>query len=161
MDSPTSPFGRFPFHVQVDLLPESLPDCHLVRTAIPYLLVLRQPRCFPPQVQPVLILFCKQSFRKISPLPQGHGAERFSSPFPTCPRKAGYAAHSVHGKPHSTAMQVYIRYRTEVAWNHSGSTPLHNIRSPQRQGLISHAIESGPAAAGDKRLPPAPTPDWA
>ena len=76
MRSLPSPARRFPFDAQAGTLPIPVPDCHLVRTAIPYLLVLRQPRCFPQRSDPVLILFCKQTFKEISPVRQGHGAGR-------------------------------------------------------------------------------------
>ena len=77
-------------------------------------------------------------------------AGRISFPFPAGSRKAGYSAHSVHGlKPGSTAMQVHIRYRTTVGY-HEGSSPLHNIQSPQRPGHLLHAIGDSPSAAGAK-----------
>ena len=52
--------------------------------------------------------------------------------------------------------------RTQVAY-HRGSTPVHNSRSPRRQGRVPHAIEGRPTSAGGHfaRLPPAPTPNWA
>ena len=77
-------------------------------------------------------------------------AGRISFPFPAGSRKAGYSAHSVHGlKPGSTAMQVHIRYRTTVGYR-KGSSPLHNIQSPQRPGHLLHAIGDSPSAAGAK-----------
>ena len=52
--------------------------------------------------------------------------------------------------------------RTQVAYR-KGSTPVHNSRSPRRQGRVPHAIEGRPTSAGAHfaRLPPAPTPNWA
>ena len=145
MRSLPSPERRFPFDAQAGTLPLPLPDCHLVRTAIPYLLVLRQPRCFPLRHDPALMQTDFQGDIVLTPRPW---RRTLGSPFPTCPRKAGYTAHSVHGvKPGSTAMQVHIRYRTEVSY-HMGSTLLHNIRSPQQQGLDLYAIKDCPEAAG-------------
>ena len=65
---------------------------------------------------------------------------------PSCSRKAGYTAHSAQ-LGLRTAMQVHILPRTEVAY-HKGSTPLHNSRSPQKQGRDLHAIEGRPSSAG-------------
>ena len=156
MRSLPSPARRFPFDAQAGTLPIPVPDCHLVRTAIPYLLVLRQPRCFPLRHDPALILFCKPSFKGISPVLKAMSARRISFPFPAGPRKAGYSAHSVHGiKPVSTAMQVHIRYRTTVGY-HEVSSPLHNIQSPQRPGHLLHAIGDSPSAAGAIAFPQHP-----
>ncbi len=139
----------FPFQARVALAPWSLPDCHLVGTAIPQR-PFRQSRCFPQQLEPTLILFCKPSFKGISSALKAMSAGRISFPFPAGSRKAGYSAHSVHGlKPGSTAMQVHIRYRTTVGY-HEGSSPLHNIQSPQRPGHLLHAIGDSPSAAGAK-----------
>ena len=58
-------------------------------------------------------------------------------------------------RPGSTAMQVHIRYRTTVGY-HEGSSPLHNIQSPQRPGHLLHAIGDSPSAAGAIAFPQHP-----
>ena len=65
---------------------------------------------------------------------------------PNCSRKAGYSAHSTLPCVH-TAMQVHILFRTKVAY-HTGSTLMHNNRSPQKQGRDLHAIGGRPSSAG-------------
>ena len=156
MRSLPSPARRFPFDAQAGTLPIPVPDCHLVRTAIPYLLVLRQPRCFPQRSDPVLILFCKQTFKEISPERQGHGAGRVAP-----------LSRPVHARQATlhTAFTAYSRVAPQcrfkpVPYNgrldHKGSTPLHEIRSPQRAGRSFHAIETRPTAAGKVASPQHP-----
>ena len=86
-------------------------------------------------------------------------------PYPPYPRKAGYSAHSVRAPKGagSTALQVYSSVSYTGRLDHIGSTPVHNNRSPRKQGRIPHAIGERPTAAGthDAYLPPAPTPNWA
>jgi hypothetical protein len=61
------PIRRFPFKASFDALPTSLPDCHLVRTAIPFLprgqVLPDQPRCFPPQSNRLLASFAENISR--------------------------------------------------------------------------------------------------
>lgn len=54
----------FPFHARVDLSPRSLPDCHLVRTAIPRLPSYDSLGVFHDRVCHSLSLFCKHGFQK-------------------------------------------------------------------------------------------------
>ena len=89
------------------------------------------------------------------------GRGRLASLSLICSRKAGYTAHSVHGsKPGSTAMQVQSgtvqRSLTTKGVRLCTISGLHSGRV-----RASHAIGTGPSAAGKKCLPPASTPDWA
>ena len=84
----------FPFHARVGLSPWPLPDCHLVRTAIPCLPSYDSLGDFHNSFLPVLILFCRQCFQKRVCPRFSKVSARLS---PSCPRKAGYAAHSVRG----------------------------------------------------------------
>ena len=73
------------------------------------------------------------------------------TPIPICSRKAGYTAHSTQPKSY-TALQVHILFRTKVEY-HTGSTLLHNSRSPQEEGRALHAIEDRPSPAGVDTTP--------
>ena len=95
-----------------------------------------QPRCFPQQNGPPLILFCKHGFQEISPRACGHRNETRCSPFPSCSLKAGYTAHSAN--MHRNAGSYLIRTRSAL-WPHT-----HKKRSPRRPGRIFHAVEMRP-----------------
>ena len=148
MRSLPSPARRFPFDAQAGMLPIPVPDCHLVRTAIPYLLVLRQPRCFPQRSDPALILFCKQSFKEISPKRQGHGAGRVAP-----------LSRPVHARQATlhTAFTAYSRVAPQCRFI-SGivqkSLTTWGVRSCTISGLHSsrvkdlYAIKDCPEAAG-------------
>ena len=146
-----SPKRRFPFHARAGSLPLPVPDCHLVRTAIPDLPVSNSLDDFHYSFLPVLILFCRQCFQ--------YAKNRV---FPR-------AVHARQATLH-TAFTAYSRVAPQCRFkpapysgrcDRKGSTPLHESRSPQRAGRSFHAIETRPAAAGNNCLPPASTPDWA
>lgn len=110
---------RFPFKAAFDALPTSLPDCHLVRTAILLLsrgqVLPEQPRCFPPQSHRLLASFAKNISRGNSAKRCGHNSMRLV-PYPQIPLKAGYSAHSIRhlaGIPQCRFNPVpYIRSRS-------------------------------------------------
>ena len=135
-------------------------------------------------VKPSLSLFCRQGFERINTLPLagGSGASTSLSTLPTQGRLR-YTQHTIL----CTAMQVQScfvrspgtrRYGTAVAQgrvaphcrfticlvhrslDHKGSTPVHNSRSPQRQGRVLHAIGGRPttADAGAPASPPSTHP---
>ena len=84
----------FPFHARVDLSPWSLPDCHLVRTAIPCLPSYDSLGDFHSRENRSLSLFCKHGFQKRCRHPLWPQRTAAWSSFPTCSLKAGYAARS-------------------------------------------------------------------
>ena len=129
---------RFPFTPRAGMLPMPKPDCHLVRTAIPYLPVYDSLDDFHSSRSRSLSSFASRLSRK-NAAGAWPCARTLLFPFPTCSRKAGYTAHSVHGvKPGSTAMQVHIRYRTEVARTTMGVRPctISGLRSDRVRFLM-------------------------
>lgn len=102
----------FPFHARVDLSPWSLPDCHLVRTAIPYLPSYDSLGDFHSRENRSLSLFCKHGFQKRCRHPLWPQRTAAWSSFPTCSLKAGYAARS--NTILCTALQVLIPVRTRA-----------------------------------------------
>ena len=83
-------------------MPAPLPDCHLVRTAIPCAprLVVNyktgQPRCFPPQSNRLLASFAGNISKGNRVFCYGHNKIAWF-PYPHLPLKAGYTAHSTQG----------------------------------------------------------------
>ena len=109
-----------------------------------------QPRRFPPQSNRLLASFAATVSRSDRPLPWPGDLVVFSDSPP--PRKAGYSAHSVHGKCRfSTATRVHSPLRTKVAYP-CGSTP------GTRAGLHGNRVVT-PMPLGDARSPQAPLPN--
>ena len=129
------PIRRFPIKATFDALPTSLPDCHLVRTAIPILsqgqVLPEQPRCFPPQSNRLLASFAENISRGNSAGRCGHNVPR-SVPYPQIPLKAGYSAHSTRHlayAPHCRFNPVTYKDRTRCASNvQARKTGLHTNR---------------------------------
>jgi hypothetical protein len=122
MDSPASPQRRFPFHAHADPSPKSLPDCHLVRTAIPYSSVTDSLGAFHRGITGHYPLLQAVFQKDIAPAPRPWDQAHCSS-IPTCPRKAGYAAHSVPGKcrdsPRCRFNPVPYRSRLKPRWEYA------------------------------------------
>ena len=72
----------FPFHARVGLSPWPLPDCHLVRTAIPFLPHKDSLGDFHSGFFRFLSSFANSLSREYRPPAQGHGPRTLSFPFP-------------------------------------------------------------------------------
>ena len=135
------PHRPFPFDFPASALPTEVPDCHLVRTAIPRLPSYDSLGVFHDRVCHSLSLFCKHGFKgqyRSQPRPR---PETLHSPIPTYSRKAGYAAHSTRFcapqcrfYPVSYAVRVSRRNGTAVAQEQvsteSGSVGICHYTSP-------------------------------
>ena len=146
-------------------MPSTLPDCHLVRTAILFLSysLFRQPRCFPPQSIHFVSLFCRPGFKGRSRALPWPGRKAALFPHPPAPLKAGYICTQRYGTwpMHRIAGSQSVSYAARKY--HNGSTSAHKNRSPRKQGRDNHAIGKRPesASAPKTRFPPAPTQNWA
>ena len=143
-----SPRRRFPFDTSGGASPQPLPDCHLSRTAIP------DPPISTADSSGSYPLLQTVFQGNIALRPKAMGRGRLASLSLICSRKAGYTAHSVHGsKPGSTAMQVQSgtvqRSLTTKGVRLCTISGLHSGRV-----RASHAIGTGPSAAGKKMPPP-------
>ena len=145
-------------------MPSALPDCHLVRTAIPILSPKEQPRCFPLQSVRFFSLFCRQGFREQRTVALRPGANTVWPLIRHTHARQATSAHSVTAPqgtdaPHcrfiicfvhsskNTTMGVRLCTRTGLHRNRVGLTmPLEIALSPQ---------------ARVARFPPAPTQHWA
>lgn len=120
----------------------------------------RQSRCFPRQLSPVSILFCKPSFKKILPRSQGHEIGHLALFSRTVHARQATLHTAFTANAVSTALQVQAgivqRSLTTKGVRRCTISGLHRNRV-----RILHAIEGRPVSAGENRLPPASTPDWA
>ena len=102
--------GRFRFIPSHMCCQAYIPDCHLVRTAIPCLPSYDSLGDFHSRENRSLSLFCKHGFQKRCRHPLWPQRTAAWSSFPTCSLKAGYAARS--NTILCTALQVHILVRT-------------------------------------------------
>ena len=86
--------GRFRFIPSHMCCQAYIPDCHLVRTAIPCLPSYDSLGDFHSRENRSLSLFCKHGFQKRCRHPLWPQRTAAWSSFPTCSLKAGYAARS-------------------------------------------------------------------
>ena len=104
---------------------------------------------------PVLILFCRQCFQKR--VRRCQMADGVGAPFPELSTQGRLRCTQRSRRKSRVAPQCRFK---PVPYNgrldHKGSTPLHEIRSPQRAGRSFHAIETRPAAAGKIASPQHP-----
>ena len=106
------PHRPFPFDFPASALPTEVPDCHLVRTAIPCLPSYDSLGDFHSRENRSLSLFCKHGFQKRCRHPLWPQRTAAWSSFPTYSLKAGYAARS--NTILCTALQVLIPVRTRA-----------------------------------------------
>ena len=114
----------------------------------------RQPRCFPQQLSsgsnPLLQTVFPEA--RLPSFFEGVGA-----PFPELSTQGRLRCTQRSRRKSRVAPQCRFK---PVPYNgrldHKGSTPLHEIRSPQRAGRSFHAIETRPTAAGKVASPQHP-----
>ena len=141
------------------MLPVMGPDCHLVRTAIPPAPLWDSLGDFHPRVTPFLILFCRKNFKERSYFALGRSLYVvLLSEFPTQGR-----LRCTQRSRHKGRVAPQCRFTiclVHRSLDHKGSTPVHNSRSPQRQGRVLHAIGGRPttADAGAPASPPSTHP---
>ena len=104
--------GRFRFIPPHMCCQAYIPDCHLVRTAIPCLPSYDSLGDFHSRENRSLSLFCKHGFQKRCRHPLWPQRTAAWSSFPTCSLKAGYAARS--NTILCTALQVLFLARTRA-----------------------------------------------
>ncbi len=111
------PSRSFPFHPSVQVLPVLNTRLPLSPYCNPLPALLRQPRCFPPQNDPILSLFCKYGFQKqySAAVMAMTPAESVFFPLHTHSRQA--TLHTAHDSVHRLAGSYLTRTRTE---SHSG-----------------------------------------
>ena len=88
------PRRPFPFNPSAQMLPNWVPDCHLVRTVIPCLPHYDSLGDFHDRMSHSLSLFCKHGFQKQYRQMSGHNIQPRRSSFPAGSLKAGYSARS-------------------------------------------------------------------
>ena len=134
--------GRFRFIPPHMCCQAYIPDCHLVRTAIPRLPSYDSLGDFHSRENRSLSLFCKHGFQKRCRHPLWPQRTAAWSSFPTCSLKAGYAARS--NTILCTALQVLILARTRAGPHGRFCPSSHNTRSPRKTGRMPHAIGARP-----------------
>ena len=144
-------------------MPSPLPDCHLVRTAIPFLSHKNSLGDFHRSLSASLASFADMVSKSRGPPVAPAGSENGLASDPPYPLKAGYICTQRYGprRPmHRIAGSSAVSYT--VRKYHGGSTSVHKNRSPRKQGRGNHAIGNRPESASAKaRFPPAPTHNWA
>ena len=141
------------------MLPVMKPDCHLVRTAIPPA-PLWDSRGDVHSSQSGSTAGLQAGVRETDHAAPGQGQWCFHFPiYPTHARQATlHTAFTAQGRvaPHCR----FIICLVHKSLDHKGSTPVHNSRSPQRQGRVLHAIGGRPttADAGAPASPPSTHP---
>ena len=152
-----SPRRRFPFDTSGGASPQPLPDCHLSRTAIPDPPISDSLGDFHSGLFRFLSSFANSLSREYRPPAQGHGPRTLSFPFPDLLTQG--RLHCTQRSRRKSRVAPQCRFKP-VPYNgrldHKGSTPLHEIRSPQRAGRSFHAIETRPTAAGKVASPQHP-----
>ena len=141
------PRRRFPFHARAGPLPRPVPDCHLVRTAIPFQPGQDSLGDFHPGVTPFLILFCRKNFKERSYFALGRSLYVvLLSEFPTQGRLRCTQRSRHKGR---VAPQCrFISRPVPKSIPETGSPLRHSNESPQKQGRFPHAIRGRPESAG-------------
>ena len=132
------PCRPFPFHPSAQVLPKCIPDCHLVRTAIPCLSSYDSLGVFHSRGKSALSLFCKYGFRKQLQNRYGHYPILHILLSPHIHARQA-TLHAAHDSVHRLAGSYLIRTRSGF---HRRSSPLRRtiFRSPRKPGRILHAI---------------------
>ena len=120
--TPRCRWGRFPFQHRGTASPSALPDCHLVRTAIPLPPHDEQPRCFPLQSVRFVSLFCRHGFKEQGTASRsGRNRDGLAS-HPPYPRKAGYVCTQRYGRkadaPHYRFPICFVRGPKIPQWEY-------------------------------------------
>ena len=138
------PHRPFPFNFPASALPTEVPDCHLVRTAIPRLPSYDSLGVFHDSVCHSLSLFCKHGFQK--------RFQRLFRPATFC-CMIFFSLMLTQGRlrctQHTTlrtALQVPILVRTRAGLRLRSFPSSHKIRSPRKPGRMSHAIGTRPGS---------------
>ena len=140
--------------------PSALPDCHLVRTAIPFLPDEDSLGDFHHSLSASLASFAdrvseSKGLLRLRPEPV---QPDLSSAIPTQGRLRLHTALRPY-EYRCTALQVHYLFRTQLEEYHDGSTAMHKNRSPQKQGRGNHAIGNRPESASTRgALPPSTHP---
>ena len=140
----------------------TLPDCHLVRTAIPFLPLWNSLGVFHHSLSASLASFAAMVSESKGSFMLRPGAITIWPLIRHTHVKAGYICTQRYGprKRRCTALQVHHLLRTQLEEYHDGSTAMHKNRSPQKQGRGNHAIGNRPEFASAHKcvLPPSTHP---
>ena len=140
--------------------PAVLPDCHLVRTAIPFLSHENSLGDFHHSPSVSLASFADMVSKSRGPPVAPAGSEDGLASDPPYPRKAGYICTQRYGpgRPmHRIAGSSAVSYTGRKY--RDGSTSVHKNRSPRKQGRVNHAIGDRPESASARgALPPSTHP---
>ena len=98
----------------------------------------RQPRCFPPQNEPALSLFCRYGFQKRYRHLSGHNSLPHGPLSPHIHSRQA-TLHAARDSAHHLAGSYPARVRRGFRYSEF-STSSHNTRSPRKPGRILHAI---------------------
>ena len=152
------PIRWFPFQRFAAALPTAVPDCHLVRTAIPFLPHEDSLGDFHRSPSVSLASFADRVSGGDRGKALARAPPRSSSIHPPHARQAT-STHSVTAPTdRCTALQVHNLFRTQAEIP-QGSTSVHKNRSPRKQGRNNHAIGKRPeSASAHSALPPSTHP---
>ena len=133
------PCRPFPFDPRAHLLPEVSTRLPLSPYCNPLSAQLRQPRCFPPQRNSPLSLFCKDGFQRQFRKWLWPSVTFRQAPFSPHTHSRQATLHTAHDSAHCLAGSFPARTRRGLPTRSSHSSS-HNTRSPRKPGRILHAI---------------------
>ena len=138
-----------------------LPDCHLVRTAIPFSSRWNSLGVFHHSPSASLASFADMVSKSKGPPMLRPGAITVWPLIRHAHLKAGYVCTQRYGLMNTDAPHCRFKQllRTQLEEYHDGSTAMHKNRSPQKQGRGNHAIGNRPESASTRgALPPSTHP---
>ena len=137
------PYRPFPFDPSAAVLPTAVPDCHLVRTVIPYLPPKDSLGDFHDRMVHSLSLFCKHGFQERYRQLCGHH-NRPRGPLSPHVHSRQATLHTAHDSAHCLAGSYRIRTRSDPSRGFSRRRT--SFRSPRKPGRMPHAIGARPGS---------------